>query len=721
MCRGVLRTEHAESLHQEAAVQHGISIVRPHVDVLLSSMHELVQHRLHIKGKKPKRACIATPTELSVLASVSEWCSDEKVARQLVQLLMTVLSSNKKGLSSDSQLMLTTSIRRLVFVALPGQCPSTEEPGKKSQATYVSDAIARLLGHVKDVSVRGQLAELLVEVEAIKAHDDAKAYLKEPHGWQPEGSQSFTALHVDHLLSALNSLRRSGLREPDVDAHVEILQTLADSSLVDGKVIPATMLTPLLHHCLFLLSCEGVDLGVQRGAERVLCCLADRLRGQVQETSPDRQELCHLTFTITLQTLRRMLKAPTDDVFRTALRVLSHYVRHLAPHCEAWKSQKAEGSVESSVAGASAFGASPEALLHQDLLPLLATVKGDEGGDLFANLLHLQKHRRGRGLLALSKFAGAGSLTSTTLTHFVVPLALQAILQHGASNAAFDPNYAETGIKCLGECMHGVSWSTCLQLVRQLAFLLSKNENRERWIVRGACECLQRFPLPQQELPSPELLHGFGTMKLPDVLDAFPEKRRPKGGKGKKGKGKGKARGKGRSKGKGKGGKGRGTDRGSGVKAATRENIEKEAAELEEDNDEGDEKEPKEESDDKEADGGEKEKLGDDPELEASEQEKGADQLKSVDSIVKSLRSTVLPILRKMWQEKPKGSEGKSEGSKTPAVRIAVISVMMHCLRHLPADDFASELPKILGYVVQGLKERDPESRRASRQCSGIQ
>ena len=82
-----------------------------------------------------------------------------------------------------------------------------------------------------------------------------------------------------------------------------------------------------------------------------------------------------------------------------------------------------------------------------------------------------------------SRLAEAGSLTSTTLTHFVLPLALQAILQYGASNAAFDPNYAETGVKCLGECMKGVSWSTCLQTVRQMAFLLSKYDNRHCLIV----------------------------------------------------------------------------------------------------------------------------------------------------------------------------------------------------------------------------------------------
>lgn len=174
------------------------------------------------------------------------------------------------------------------------------------------------------------------------------------------------------------------------------------------------------------------------------------------------------------------------------------------------------------------------------------------------------------------RLAESGSLTSTTLAHFVLPLAQQAILQYGASSAAFDPNFAETGVKCLGECMRGISWSVCLQTVRQLAFLLTKHENRERWIVRGACECLQKFPLPYQELPSPELLDGVGTMKLPDILDAFPERRK---GKGRKGKGKGKVKGKGKGgsrKGKGGKGKGRGKSQSSRTRSADkgRENFE---------------------------------------------------------------------------------------------------------------------------------------------------
>merc|ERR1712226_1050276 len=106
------------------------------------------------------------------------------------------------------------------------------------------------------------------------------------------------------------------------------------------------------------------------------------------------------------------------------------------------------------------------------------------------------------------KAAEQGILTSNTLNHFVLPICLQAVLQRGASQAAFDPNYAETAVKCLGECMHHVAWGTCLQSVRFLAGLLTKKEMRERWIVRAACECLTRYKFPETALPSPSILVG---------------------------------------------------------------------------------------------------------------------------------------------------------------------------------------------------------------------
>lgn len=156
--------------------------------------------------------------------------------------------------------------------------------------------------------------------------------------------------------------------------------------------------------------------------------------------------------------LRRSLKAPSEAILRSSLLVLSHYVRTLAPRLRDLDSLAPPGSSGASsgtsptVLGTSrtgqpheallrngqmrsgpaaaapgkqmekaasaapdVFGASNAAMLHADLLPLLraggASDGDNQGGDVFENVLHLQKHRRGRGLLALCKEAEAGRLT----------------------------------------------------------------------------------------------------------------------------------------------------------------------------------------------------------------------------------------------------------------------------------------------------------------------
>ena len=365
-------------------------------------------------------------------------------------------------------------------------------------------------------------------------------------------------MHVAHVVQALNSMRRSAAREPDVDVHVEVLQVLADDYVLkppdavatQGAIIPAAMLRPVLSHGLFVVGTQGVDVGVQHGIERLLNTMADRLALAVvahEESGAgappsDGAELLHKELTLVIPALRKMLRAAQEDVYRTSLRVFAHAVRALAPHAaalQAWQQparpagaaaaeteegaegvegaecavpmETEDGAAPATGDAAAVFGASAAALLHADLLPLmkLKAAKGDEGGDLFANLLNLQKHRRGRGLHALARAAEEGKLSKSTLTHFVIPLCLQALLQRASSSQAFDPNYAEVAVTTLGSCMKCVAWGVCLTTVRFLAALLAKSPSREKWVIRAACECLLRFPCPERPVPGPEVYYYY--------------------------------------------------------------------------------------------------------------------------------------------------------------------------------------------------------------------
>merc|ERR1712046_211130 len=141
--------------------------------------------------------------------------------------------------------------------------------------------------------------------------------------------QDVAALYVAHLIASLNTLRRSAAREPDVDMHVEALQVLTDRFLLPADstfIFPAAVLAPVVSHTLFMISCEGVDIGVQHGMERLLCMLADRLQ-QASSTkeveSHERKDamlLLNLLLVSVVPALRKMLRAPHEEVYRTSLR-----------------------------------------------------------------------------------------------------------------------------------------------------------------------------------------------------------------------------------------------------------------------------------------------------------------------------------------------------------------------------------------------------------------
>ncbi|CAE7034503.1 Tnks, partial [Symbiodinium sp. CCMP2456] len=153
----------------------------------------------------------------------------------------------------------------------------------------------------------------------LRCHPD-----KQPEDLEEEAAAEWTAQFQAAVAAfeAIDKHFRSVCQ--DEELLPEVLQVLADHHLLDGKVVPSRFLSPVVSHCLFVLGCEGVDLGVQRGSERVLCCLADRALKVASDPShdaDDRQSLLHLTFSLTLPALRRMLRAPTEDVFRRWLRL----------------------------------------------------------------------------------------------------------------------------------------------------------------------------------------------------------------------------------------------------------------------------------------------------------------------------------------------------------------------------------------------------------------
>eukprot|EP00397_Hematodinium_sp_SG-2012_P000138 GEMP01000138.1.p1 GENE.GEMP01000138.1~~GEMP01000138.1.p1 ORF type:complete len:2984 (+),score=778.20 GEMP01000138.1:39-8990(+) len=479
---------------ENAAV--GQKLLMPHVNVLLQSLHVLVSQRKTKRSKKYDQ--VVRLHELELMSTVAEWMTEPSVAYQLVDLLLKALADAPNTKNTNVTLLLMDSLIKLFPKALPWGLLQ-ENFDSMIVVSSVHTRIAMLFSSLQDIRGRQKLGEVLVACEAsLYFRDEQKAvgYLKESrdipfaHRWrpntsvvpaQPEGDAQFTQLHTAHLVHALNALKVSAALEPDADLHVDVLEDIASNFLTGEKtrIISGHFMVPFANHLTFVLAMETCDLGVRHSVERVLTTLATRL----QENPADTGVLFVLQSRV-VPSLRRILRSPYDDALRAGLKVLGHYVRALGPLAAEFD-KNAANSIKTP-------GASYQALFHTDLVPLLKNSTGDEGGDLFGNLLHLQKHRRGRGLIMLSK--AASTLSQPTLMHFVLPLCYNGLLQRSTATANFDPNYSENSLTCMQAAIARSTWNACLLYIRLLAGCLKQWRTRQKVIIKSICGCLNAFP-----------------------------------------------------------------------------------------------------------------------------------------------------------------------------------------------------------------------------------
>lgn len=200
--------------------------------------------------------------------------------------------------------------------------------------------------------------------------------------------------------------------------------------------------------------------------------------------------------------------------------------------------EEAAALAQQLVAQGDAAGAAAAAARAAQLEALAGDMQASEregGGDVLLELLHMQKHRRARGLQILCKAAAAQRLCANTLKHFCIPLAMSAVLQQdsdaqnkqrqggkGASRRyrghteAFSQQVAEQGVTCLAQCCTRLSLKCCTQTLRQLVNQLTHVPQREGFIHRAIAATIKAFPfglsdavqqalLPQQQGPAEAL------------------------------------------------------------------------------------------------------------------------------------------------------------------------------------------------------------------------
>ncbi|KAL8453113.1 hypothetical protein Emed_000983 [Eimeria media] len=400
--------------------------------------------------------------------------------------------------------------------------------------------------------------------------------------------------------------------------------------------------------------------------------------------------------------LSALFLSPEDEARRNTKLHLDLY-KLLTPAKLTPAVEEAAALAQQLVAAGDAGGAATAAAKAAQLEALAGELQASEregGGDLLVDLLHMQTHRRARGLQQLTKAASSQQLCGSTLRHICLPLALAGVLQpteeteaaagknkRGAAEARlarggrkrpepFSQPMAEQGVECLAKCCMALSLPTCVHTTRLLVSrLVGQSPQREAYVHRAIAAILKAFPFGltdalQQTLSQPQSKSLAGHQQ-----SAF------------------------------------GTAAGSKQQQQeAHKQLKETQAERESDSDSGEEEE-----------------------AETSNMASELAAEKRMMKVAACIRDELIPMVyglafgSKVRRVSLKGGGGNAaetaassrlESSKTfenPVIRTELVAVIALLARRLPLREFHLQLPRLVRTLATSLRSRERSARRGSR------
>ena len=263
-------------------------------------------------------------------------------------------------------------------------------------------------------------------------------------------SRSFQALanvdseleRVAALCQSLNAYNARKVDEPDFDERLKAFNAVNGAL---SKSLSAKEWRPLLFNMLYYVKDEE-ELAIRSNAS-----LALRLFVEQASTDAGKLELFALTQAVLLPSLRKGAAEASELVRAEYLNVMAHVIRH-----------------------------NPEWLEVKDMHPLL--VVSDDEASFFANILHIQHHRRLRALRRLATEAKKGSLRSVNVAHFFIPLVEHFIFDKADDDSAH--NLGAESIITIGELTSSMEWPQFKALFRRFSSYVQTKSELQKSIIK---------------------------------------------------------------------------------------------------------------------------------------------------------------------------------------------------------------------------------------------
>ncbi|KAL9101661.1 MAG: hypothetical protein Q9163_003100 [Psora crenata] len=245
------------------------------------------------------------------------------------------------------------------------------------------------------------------------------------------------------LCEQLNAYSVRKVDEPDFDIRLRAFNVINESQF---KYFSAKQWRPLLFNMLYYMK-DNEELAIRSNASFAL-------RRFVEASSYDAGhatlELCALKKSVLLPALLKGAAEASEVVRAEYLSVMAHLVRH-----------------------------NPQWEDVNDMYGLL--VDNDDEASFFANILHIQQHRRLRALRRLATEASKGCLKRTNIAQFFLPLIEHFIFDKADNETSH--NLSAESMTTIGALAPSLEWPQFRAMFRRFASYIQSKQDIEKSII----------------------------------------------------------------------------------------------------------------------------------------------------------------------------------------------------------------------------------------------
>ena len=245
------------------------------------------------------------------------------------------------------------------------------------------------------------------------------------------------------LCENLNAYSADKVDEPDFDSRLKAFKLINESVFKD---MSEKQWRPLLFNMLFYIKDE--ELVIRSNASFALRRFVEASASELGSSSP---ELFELLKRVLLPALRNGVSESSELVRTEYLSIMAHLIRH-NPH---WHEVN-------------------------DMYPLL--VDNNDEASFFANILHIQQHRRLRALRRLATEASKFRFRSANVAHLFIPLIEHFIFDKADDEAA--QNLSAESVITIGALAGSLEWPQFKAIFQRYSSYMQSEPGVEKSIIK---------------------------------------------------------------------------------------------------------------------------------------------------------------------------------------------------------------------------------------------